>query len=125
MRRNSQAGFSLVELLIVVVIGLVLVAFAVPNFIRARANFRISGDITSLNGEILLAKMRASARFTQTRVYMDYTTRKFRTEFWNRATNLWVQEGVGAPQELSQGVNYGYGSVTDRKSTRLNSSHRT
>ncbi len=97
--KRGVAGFSLLELLIVVAVGLILVAFAVPNFIQTMQNYRIAGDAMSINGEIGLAKMRAAARFTQVRVRFDGAgVRTVRTEWWSRFDNRgWVPEAVGAP----------------------------
>jgi prepilin-type N-terminal cleavage/methylation domain-containing protein len=108
---RRQRGFSLVELLIVVVIVLVMGAFAIPSFMTMLRTFRIGGDAVSINGEILMAKMRAAARFTRTRVFFDTANNQFRTEWWNKTTNQWVQESVGAPANLSRGVTFSFGAV--------------
>lgn len=111
MRKNrKQAGFSLIELVLVVVIVMVIAGMAIPSFMRTMQNFRTSGDALSINGEVLLAKMRAAARFTRTRVYFDLGARTFRTQWWNRdpAVLDWVDEGVGAPQNLARGVIYDF-----------------
>jgi len=48
---RNQKGFSLIELLVVVMIGLIVAAFAVPTFLTALRNFRLGGDSMSINGE--------------------------------------------------------------------------
>lgn len=111
-KNHKEAGFSMIELIIVVVIALVIAAFAVPSFIRAMQNFRTSGDALSLNGEILLAKMRAAANFTRSRVYFDLTAGSFRTELWDKTAATWTAESVGAPQNLARDVTFGFGGVS-------------
>lgn len=108
---RSQKGFSLIELLIVVVVALIIGGFAVPSFLQTMRNFRINGDGASINGELLTAKMRAAARFTRTRVYFDLTTRQFRSEWWDKTANAWTLENVGSPQTLASGVTFGTGAV--------------
>ena len=47
-RINRKSGFTLVEIMIVVLIIGILMAIAVPNFIRARESSRRSSCITNL-----------------------------------------------------------------------------
>lgn len=110
-RKSRQSGFSLIELLIVVAVALIIGAFAVPNFLTALRNYRIAGNLSAINGEILLAKMRASARFTQTRVRFNRIPRTFFVEWWDKTNRVWTQEAVGAPTTLSSGVFYGFDAV--------------
>jgi prepilin-type N-terminal cleavage/methylation domain-containing protein len=118
-RARKHSGFSLIELLIVVTIALVLVAFAVPNFIQVMRNFRIGGDSSSISSDILTAKMRAAANFTAYRVYFDLDAKTFRPQMWCKAAvlpclagdvNTWKNVAVGAPQFLSTGVDFGVGN---------------
>ena len=117
-RRGSaqkERGLALTELIIVVAIGLIVTAMAVPQFISIRRNARSLGDSRDINSNILLAKMRAAARFSMSRVYFDLAAGTFRTEIWNQtatatcAANTWCTEGGATP--LSQGVNFGFGAL--------------
>lgn len=47
-RRNPQSGFTLVELLIVIVVVGVLAAIAIPNFLRAQAKSKVSRTAADL-----------------------------------------------------------------------------
>ena len=109
---ESQNGFSLIELLIVVAVALIIAGFAVPQITEAMRNFRISGDARNIKSEILLAKMRAAARFTRSRVRADFDARTFQTDIWNKGTNTWDPVAIGGPQVLSQTVNFGVASMT-------------
>src|ERR1043166_8102473 len=96
-RRRTDLGFSVVEILLVVVIALVLAAFAMPNIMRILRTYKSVGDARSLSDEVSLAKMRASATFTRARVYADRSAGQFRVETWTLPTggtsNCWVAEG--------------------------------
>ncbi|MFO0539681.1 MAG: type IV pilin protein, partial [Armatimonadota bacterium] len=48
MKRNKKKGFTLVEIMIVVLIIGILLAIAVPNFITARQNSRAQTIIANL-----------------------------------------------------------------------------
>jgi prepilin-type N-terminal cleavage/methylation domain-containing protein len=110
---RRQAGFSLIELIIVIAIILAVAGFAVPQFMQALRNYRIAGDARNINGEIMLAKMRSAANFTWSRVFFDRDNRRFITQLWNKEDNLWEDVAVGGPQSLSSGVTFGVGPMTD------------
>jgi len=112
-RKSNQSGFTFLELLIVVAMIMIVSGFAVPWYQTAMRNFRIAGDARTIKGELLLAKMRAAARFTWTRVRFNLDTRIFQTEFWNKDTDEWQLLDVGAPQSLSANVSFGLGDMTD------------
>jgi type IV pilus assembly protein PilA len=46
--QNPQAGFSLIELLIVVAVILIIAAIAIPNFLRAKISAHESSAVSSL-----------------------------------------------------------------------------
>jgi prepilin-type N-terminal cleavage/methylation domain-containing protein len=46
--RSSRGGFSLIELLVVVMIMLIVAAFAIPNFLTAMHTYRLQGATRSL-----------------------------------------------------------------------------
>ncbi|MBI4480452.1 MAG: prepilin-type N-terminal cleavage/methylation domain-containing protein [Acidobacteria bacterium] len=112
-RVRNQEGFSLIELMIVVAIALIIVAFAVPQITETVRNYRLAGDARNIKSEILLAKMRAAARFTRSRVRADFNARTYQTDIWNKTTSTWDPVAVGAPQILSQGVSYGVAGMTN------------
>src|SRR5436853_7686892 len=47
---SNPKGFSLVEIMIVVLIGLVVTAIALPNMLTVIANTRLRGNIGTLSG---------------------------------------------------------------------------
>jgi len=116
-RFNSRAitpercrGFSLIEILVVLVICGIIAGMAIPTLLSLVQSFRTGGDARNLSGDISVAKMRASADYTRARVYVDLTARSFQVERWDFATTTWIAEG--GTQFLSKGVDFGFGSVT-------------
>jgi len=87
---NRSRGFSMLELLLVMLVSLIIAAFAIPSFNQVRRILRISGDARDLNGALNQAKMQAAADFTRARVYADFTianNASFHVEVWNKALN--------------------------------------
>lgn len=132
---KRQAGFSTLEMLVVVAMSVIITAMAVPSFINTSQFLRISGDMRALNGVTAQAKMRAAADFTHARVYADLTDNTYQLQVWfktggSSGTGCWVSDldlknnptcltwanapapsGVGIMQ-LSQRDTFGYGSQT-------------
>ena len=50
IRRNRQAGLSMVEILIVVLIGSIVTTIALPNILTVLANTRLRSNISTLSG---------------------------------------------------------------------------
>jgi prepilin-type N-terminal cleavage/methylation domain-containing protein len=99
-------GFSLLEVLTVLVITLVAAAFAIPMLTRITADLRIAGDVRGVADEIVLAKMRAASDFTQARLYADLSANSYHIEIWQKTGGgSWVPEG--GTHQLSSGITLG------------------
>ena len=107
---EDSRGFSLIELLMVVAIMGALAAITVPMSGNAIRFLKISGDARELSNATAVAKMRAAAKFTQSRLYVDITGRQFYVQTFDKSTSTWVSEG-GATS-LSSTVSFGYGPIT-------------
>ena len=120
-KNRDAAGFTMVELLIVVVISLVAAAMAIPGYTSITRYLRIAGDARDLNGLIAEAKMRAAQDFTHARVRANLDTNTFQLEVWDKTGNggagCWKTEGdnvnpcTGAAspvQPLSPRVTFGF-----------------
>src|SRR5713226_4432489 len=84
-RVGRMSGFSLIELVVVILIALIVGAMAIPGYQSATRYLRISGDGRDLNGVIAGSKMQAAADFTHARVYVDLVANTFHAETWRKA----------------------------------------
>jgi len=126
VKNKRQAGFSTLEMLIVVAMSITITAIAVPQYVRTTAYLRVAGDLRSINGLTALAKMRAAAGFTHARTYVDLTANTYHLEVWNKAGNAgagcWQTDGdkanactvIGTSPvfNLSRGDTFGQGGLT-------------
>ena len=124
--KRIERGFTMIEMLIVVLISIVLVGFAVPKFLTIRNSLRISGDVRSISELTAQAKLRAASDFTRARVYADLNGNDFQLQVWNKANSCWVWDAdptntcltypSGTPSgtvvNLSQGDTFGFGGLT-------------
>src|SRR5260370_2443875 len=89
-------GFTLLEVLVVLAVTAILMAFAVPQFQRITQVLRISGDMRDINGTVGQAKMHAAADFTHARARANLAATTFQLEIWNKAgARCW--QTVGHP----------------------------
>ena len=108
--RTADAGFSLVEMMMVVAIIGVLAAITVPMSGNALRFLKVSGDARSLSNATAVAKMRAAAKFTQSRLYVDITGKTYYIQTYDKATSAWINET--GTTSLSSTVSFGYGPVS-------------
>jgi prepilin-type N-terminal cleavage/methylation domain-containing protein len=108
-----QSGFSTLELLATLAVIGVIAAAAVPSTSRTLQDLRLRGDAHGVQNAVALAKMRAAARFTRERIYVDLSTGSYHLEYWDRSlsTPNWVDE-LDPTVNIQTGVNFGYGSLT-------------
>jgi prepilin-type N-terminal cleavage/methylation domain-containing protein len=109
MRFQDSRGFSLIELLMVLAIMGVLAAITVPMSGNTIRFLKLSGDAREISNATAVAKMRAAAKFTQARLYVDLTGRQFYVQTFDKGTSTWTTEGGAV--SLSSTVSYGYGPI--------------
>ena len=109
---KGSAGFSLVELSLVVVISLILVALGIPNYMQMLRAYRLAGDARSLAHELTLARLRAGTDFTWAQIVLNssansYTVQVCTTKATSSCTTFTTEGGT---QYLSTGISLGFGS---------------
>jgi prepilin-type N-terminal cleavage/methylation domain-containing protein len=118
---KRQRGFSMVELLIVVIILFILLSIAIPSIGSFSRSLRIQGDTRSIAAQVNLARMRAAADSTHARVYIDTSGNTFHMEIWNKAGACWWKTDADSsgtctqtaiPTYLAQGDTFGFGSIS-------------
>ncbi len=106
---GRQEGYTVIELLAVVAVVGIVSAMALPSIEGSLAAHRFKGDARAISHLVALAKLRAAARFTRARVYVDVPERTYVLQTWDREADVWVDEGL--PARLSNGVAFGFAAL--------------
>ena len=119
-RDSSAGGFSMVELVVVVVLIMLIAAFVIPQAIGMQSALRATSDARSLASQLALAKMRSANAFTQSRLNCDVSARSCQLEV---CTNKGVSScntfsPDGGPILLSQNITFGFGNITTPAGTQ-------
>jgi Tfp pilus assembly protein FimT len=110
IRPVPQCGYSTSELLVALVLLMITIAAALPNFTTALQNYRLMNDACSIASQVALARVRAAADFTQVQVNFNLANGTYQRQRWNKATSAFdITEG--GTQNLSTGVTFGFGSI--------------
>jgi Tfp pilus assembly protein FimT len=97
--------------LVVVALTGVIAAIAVPMMSHTIGGFKLTGDARTLENAVSLAKLRAAASFTQSRLFVDLNANAYRVETWQKgAPGSWVTEG--GITSLATNDTFGFGVVT-------------
>ncbi len=108
--KSGTAGFSTVELFIVIGIMLIITAIGLPSLTKTQAVYRVSDDARSIAESLTLAKMRAGANLTPERLSLNTGNNTYQLEQYNKTTTSWdLDQGV---KYLNNGVSFGYGSIS-------------
>ncbi len=98
---KMEQGFSMPELLIVLLVGAILTVIAVPNGIRQMQLYRLETSVSIVSNKLMEARMNAIKRNRTTSIKIDKTKRTAQI----RSTNDMYQPiDVGFPERLSSGL---------------------
>ena len=110
VRSPSNAGYTAIEMMVVMSLMGLLTAMSVPSMSAMLGYFRLSGDIRSVSNTVAVAKTRAAAAFTRGRLYVDLTSGNYHVETWRKSgTPGWVAESSYG--SLSTGNTFGLAGV--------------
>jgi prepilin-type N-terminal cleavage/methylation domain-containing protein len=70
-RSRGQAGYSLVEVMVVVAIIAVMASIGIPSFIAIMPRIRLNSNVMVLSNEIALARVRAISKSADYRIVFD------------------------------------------------------
>jgi len=112
-------GFSMIELLIVLICIIILMAIAIPSVTGLARSFRIGGDTREIAALLNLARLRAAADYTHARVYVNLSANTYHLEVWNKASACWqtFEDSNSCTQitspvaPLAPGDTFGFGSI--------------
>ena len=110
--RSSQSGFSIIELIIVVVIIMVLAGMAAKWMSPAIRSYRLSGTAFEIAATAQLARIKATTGDARFKVKRNTSpARTYRTEFKTR-TGSWTLDPLSADYPLPTGVNFDTTGIT-------------
>lgn len=110
-RSRAQAGFTLVELMVIIAIIGILAVIGVPSFVALMPRMRLNSNVMVLTNEIALARVRAISKSADFRIVFDtvndrYTIYKYQTTWQSlgstelAGSNLVRADGFGVAQTL-------------------------
>lgn len=101
---SGEAGFSLIEMIIVVAILLILAGMALPNFMQMVARARLQSSAHQITGLTIHARMLGSANFSRTMVSYDTTSSLFKTYIRGYGVTAWSESVPNMRLGLPTGV---------------------
>ncbi len=90
--KRTNAGFSLLELLIVIAIVGIIAAFALPSAINFVKAYRLHADASAVASQLNVARFRATSQYTPYRLRIDAASRYFYLERLNTSYSSPVVE---------------------------------
>ncbi len=95
MKRQSQSGFTLIELIIAMAIALILLGLGVPSFFSAVKNSKIGASNTDLVSALYLARSEATKRSGRVSVCARQSDASCGSD-WNNGWILFTDNSVGS-----------------------------
>lgn len=116
MRLNNKNGFTLLEVVVVLVVGGIMVAVAVPNFLSWLPDIRLKGAARDFYSDMQRTRMEAVKTNRNTAIIFDTANNQYTIcDEWNSLGAPAVCVGEQRVTRLSDsgfGVGYGHGEAT-------------
>ncbi len=103
IRRTNDAGFSAIEMLVVVAIIGVITAIAVPNIRQGLVSYRLDAAVAMVTSKLSEARMNAIKRNKQARLRIDTTQRTVKVQIADTSGNF---ADLGATMTLPPGIDF-------------------
>ncbi len=106
--RSAQAGFSLTEMMVVLVVTGILLTVAVPNFVRIGQRDQVETAAYDMQRTLALARQKALAKRTQYRVTINESGRYYYVE--RKQGGAWVadpDEQISWRDDVNLGLSLG------------------
>jgi prepilin-type N-terminal cleavage/methylation domain-containing protein len=110
-RLQSNRGYSLIEVMAAMAVLGVLGAMAVPMVSSASSGVKLRDHANAIADLIGLAKLRATAEFTRSRLYVDLAAESYVIQIWDEDAGAWVDERAAV--ELPTGISFGWGDLDE------------
>ncbi len=95
---RRDRGFSLVEVVVVIAVMLIVMAFALPSVYTMLRSYRTLNDARSITAQLSLARMRAASKSTPVRLNFNLAAHTYDlevcTSLCNQSGALYVAEGA-------------------------------
>jgi prepilin-type N-terminal cleavage/methylation domain-containing protein len=88
---SRNAGFSLMELVVVLAVLGTIAAIAMPVITKTLSSMRLTGAIRSISNSTAVTKTKAAAQFTRARLYVDRGANSYHIETF--VAGNWVVDG--------------------------------
>jgi prepilin-type N-terminal cleavage/methylation domain-containing protein len=109
--KSSGAGFSMIEVLLVVGLIGVVSAISIPIVEQTIASFRLVGSARSVTNALAVAKIRAASSFTRVRLYVDLSSKSHHVETLDRSVTPAHWTVDGGSTALPTTVTFGFDVV--------------
>ena len=80
---REDRGFSLLELLVVIIILAIVAAFAIPSALNSLRAYKLHSDAAALASQMNVARFRATSQYTPYRLTIDVADRTYTVERLN------------------------------------------
>ncbi len=107
-RFGEPSGFTLMEMMLVVALGLVIAGIALPNLLTLNRTYRLSTASVAVASKVHQARTNALKRNRQTWGQVDGATRTVSVQTLGPGG---APIDVGTPEILPQGVTFGTGNA--------------